>query len=137
MDPFGSFESYFFTFRFHPDTVVLQCTRSNLSDEENIEAIGQEIFTLIGKYECRRVLFDLSRVEFLTSSMLGKLIRAHRQLHRDEGAMVLFNLSETVRDILETSRLDQYFRVAGTEEAALALLNEICAGSNSATDGQP
>lgn len=106
---FGSFESHYFTFEAVGNIIVGRCSLANLSDEENIEAVGQELMTLIDKYECRELILDLCNVEYMTSSMVGKMIRAHRQLHRDGGKLVLCNLCPTVHEILSTSHLLKYF----------------------------
>ncbi len=121
---FGSFESHYFTFEFIGDIVVARCIMPNLSDEENIEPVGQELLTLIDKYECRSLIVDLCNVEYMTSSMIGKLIRVHRQLHRDGGKLAICNLNATVDDILRTSHLLSYFHSAGTLEEAVALFGD-------------
>jgi anti-sigma B factor antagonist len=118
---FGSFESHYFTFQSLGDVVVARCLMSNLSEEENIEALAQELLILEGKYECRRLILDLTDVEYMTSSMLGQLIRIHRQLHRDQGKLVLCLLHPTVDEILRTSNLVSYFHVADTLEQAAAM----------------
>ena len=121
---FGSFESHYFTFQFMDDIVVARCIVPRLSDEQNIEALGQELLLLVGKYECRRLILNLADVEYMTSSMIGKLIRVHRQLHRDGGKLVLSDLHPTVKDILGTSHLLTYFHSANTVEDAVPLFNE-------------
>ncbi len=126
MDDFGSFVSHYFRFRFHRDgdVVVAVCTQSKLSEEENIESVGHELMTLIEKYGCRQLIVDLGEVLYVTSSMLGKLIRAHRQMHRVDGVMVLVRLTPTVLETLDTSRLIDYFNVAENDEAALKYFDE-------------
>lgn len=132
---FGSFESHFFTFDSpNKDVVVAHCLRSNLSDEENIEAIGHEIATLIEKYDCLQLVMDLEVVVYMTSAMVGKLIRAHRQLHRDGGMFVLCSLSEGVTDVLKTSRLLTYFNIADDVDSAVAQFSEL---SERDTDTEP
>ncbi len=122
---FGSFESHYFRFDSVDDIVVARCVMPRLSDEQNIDALGQELFLLIGKYECRRLILDLADVEFVTSSMIGKLIRAHRQLHREGGKLVLCRLHPTVETILDTSHLLTYFHAAKTVEDAVPMFAEM------------
>ena len=121
---FGSFESHYFTFEFLEDIVVARCNLPWLSDEQNIEALGQELLLLIGKYECRRLILNLADVEYMTSSMIGRLIRVHRQLHRDGGKLVLCQLNPTVTDALNTSHLLNYFHSAQTVEDAALMFGE-------------
>ncbi|MCA9068451.1 MAG: STAS domain-containing protein [Planctomycetaceae bacterium] len=122
---FGSFESHYFTFEAVESIIVGRCILSNLSDEENIEAVGQELMTLIDKYECRELILDLVNVEYMNSSMVGKMIRAHRQLHRDGGKLVICNLNPTVHEILSTSHLLTYFNTATNIPAAATLFDSI------------
>jgi anti-anti-sigma factor len=126
VDQFGSFESHYFEFRFREsDALVAELMRTTLSDEENIESVGHELLTLIGKYGTRRLVLDMGQVEYLTSSMIGKLIRAHRQLHRLGGRLVLCDVTQTVRDILQTARLSAYFHIADSEDAAVLQFDDL------------
>ena len=93
-----------------------------LNDEENIEQLGQELFSLVEQYNWLKVAVDMSNVDYLTSSVIGKIITLHRKLHRNQGEMVLFGLTEGVATILRTSKLLSYFTVADDKGAALALL---------------
>ena len=93
-----------------------------LNDEENIEQLGQELFTLVEQYNWLKVAVDMSNVEYLTSSVIGKIITLHRKLHRHHGEMVLFGLTEGVATILRTSKLLSYFTVVDNKSAALAQL---------------
>jgi anti-anti-sigma factor len=131
---FGSFESHYFTFQVSGGVVVARCLLSNLSDEENIDPVGQELLTLVDKYECRRIVVDLSEVEYMTSAMVGKLIRVHRQLHRDGGKLVVCRLTPTVHDILHTSKLLNYFNIANSVEEASGMFADIPDLPDSADD---
>lgn len=93
-----------------------------LTDEANIEQIGRELFALTDQYHCQKVILDLTGLKMLTSSVLGKMITLHRKLHRGDGKLVLCNAGEYVTEILETSRLDDYFHLAKDQSAALNLL---------------
>ena len=95
-------------------------TRLERVDHQNLTK--EEFFSLIGQYECRRLVVDLSKVEYATSAALGKLITLHRRMHRSDGQLVLCGVTGTLADILTTSRLMDYFNVAeNTEEAAARL----------------
>ncbi len=131
---FGSFESHYFTFQVIGGVVVARCLMSNLSDEENIDQVGQELLTLVDKYECRRIILDLSDVEYMTSAMVGKMIRIHRQMHRDNGKLVLCQLHPTVYEILHTSKLLTYFNVANSVTEAVALFGDIPEGVEDSDD---
>ena len=65
---------------------------------------------------------DLSQLDYITSSVLGKFITLHRRLHRQGGTLVLCGIQSNVRESLRASRLLDYFQTADTIDAAHAVL---------------
>ncbi len=104
------------------DVLVVGFTMRTLNDEENIEQLGQELFALVEQYNWLKLALDMSSIEYLTSSVIGKLITLHRKLHRSQGKLALFGLTKGVETILGTSKLLNYFTVAPDKTSALALL---------------
>ena len=75
--------------------------------------------TMIDK-KPKRLVVDLSRVPYVDSSGLAVLIGAMQSLELDGGLFMLAGAQETVRTILESARLDQYFLMFPNVDAALA-----------------
>lgn len=67
----------------------------------------------------KRLVVDLSQVPYIDSSGLAVLIGAMQSLELEGGAFLLAGAQEGVRMILESARLDQYFRLFPSVEAAL------------------
>jgi anti-sigma B factor antagonist len=104
------------------DAFVARFVKPRLSEDENIEQMGQELLSLVEQYHCRQLVLSLEVVEFITSAALGKLITLHRRLHRKEGRLVLCHARGTVADVLKASRLHDYFTVAPSTDDALVLV---------------
>lgn len=104
------------------DVAIARFTLAQLNDEENIELVGHELFALVDQCDCRKIVMDLNGVEFVTSSVVGKMITLHRKLHRHQGTLVLCALGETVARVLKTSKLFDYFTVVDDLDAALAVI---------------
>lgn len=68
----------------------------------------------------KRLIVDLSRVPYVDSSGLAVLIGAMQSLEHEGGVFMLAGAQEAVRMILESARLDQYFRLFPDVKAALA-----------------
>jgi anti-sigma B factor antagonist len=102
------------------DVIVVGFTMRMLNDEENIQQLGQELFSLVEQSNWLKIVLDLTNVDYLTSSVLGKLITLHRKLHRSQGKLVLFGLSPGVDSILRTAKLLTYFSVASSRDTAIA-----------------
>lgn len=121
--PFDDFAPAFFELEDHDDVVVARFINDRLTDELNVERMGDELFSLAEQFHYRKVIVDMSKVNHVTSSSLGKLITMHRRLHRSNGRMVLCRLTPGVQDVLETSRLIDYFKVSEDVAQAQQLIN--------------
>ena len=68
----------------------------------------------------KRLVVDLSRVPYVDSSGLAVLIGAKQELEAGGGTFVLAGAQQAVRTILESARLDQYFRLVSDVDAAVS-----------------
>jgi anti-sigma B factor antagonist len=116
----SEFEPVYITLEQEGDVCIVRFVLSQLRDDENIEQMGRELFALVEQYGSRKVVLSLAGVEYITSSVLGKMITLHRKLHRGHGMLVICEIPEHVAEILRSSRLLTYFNVADTREAAVA-----------------
>lgn len=113
------FEPRFFTATATDDVVLVKFGVSHINDEENIDELGHELFALVEQCGFRKVVLNMSSVEYFTSSVVGKLITLHRKLHRSDGLLCLCALTNGVHDVLSASRLLTYFVFSDTEAAAI------------------
>ncbi len=70
------------------------------------------------EHEAKRVILDLSNVEFLDSSGLGAVVGSMKQLGRSR-TLDLAGLTPTVEKVFRITRMDRVFRVFENTEAAL------------------
>jgi len=68
----------------------------------------------------KRLVVDLSNVPYIDSSGLAVLIGAMQSLEHEGGIFMLAGAQGAVRLILESARLDQYFLLFPTVDAALS-----------------
>lgn len=76
--------------------------------------------TIIDDEKPKRLVVDLSRVPYIDSSGIAVLIGAMQSLEHEGGTFLLAGAQEGVRMILESARLDQYFRLFPDVESAAA-----------------
>ena len=121
----GSFEditSQYLEITARDDVVVVKLMKALLHDDENIEELYADIHKLIDTYGFRKMILDMSLVEYLTSHMLGKLIMTKRQLHRLGGSLVLSEVTSRVQELFITSSLTEYFKTADSLDEACKML---------------
>lgn len=104
------------------DIVVAAFAIDQVTEDDNVELLGRELFTLTDQLDVKKVILSLHNVKRVTSSVLGKLITLHRKLHRHSGRLILCNIQGEVAAVVHTSRLWNYFQITDDLEGALKTL---------------
>jgi len=82
----------------------------------------------------RRVVIDMTSVEFIDSTGLSVLLNGLRRVTRADGKLALVVTNPTVLRLFEITKLDSTFDIQSTCEAAVARVQAGAAGSS---DGAP
>ncbi|MBC8116766.1 MAG: STAS domain-containing protein [Candidatus Saccharimonas sp.] len=130
MAALSEFKPVYFTIVDRGTVVVARFAKTGLSEVVNIEQLGQELSKLVDQFGCRRLVVNYEIVTLITSAALGKFIALHRNLHRREGRLVLCGVAGMVQDVLNATKLNEYFTVTSTVDEAVALLNEGTSGDS-------
>lgn len=78
-----------------------------------------ESFFAAARSGMRRVVADLSAVQFIDTTMLNALVVGHRRMSRDHGRFAVVCSGPKVGRVLEITGLGQILEVFDTREAAL------------------
>ena len=122
MAALSEFKPVYFTIEERGAIVVVKIIRASLSEEDNIEHLGQELAMLVDQFGCRLLVANFELVTLITSAALGKFIALHRNLPRREGRLALCGVMNMMAEVLSATKLDEYFRVAVTVDDAIRLL---------------
>ncbi len=116
------FQSSFFTVVQQGDAYVVSIIKNQLTDVDNLEQFGQDFNLLIEKHEMTKIVVRLTRVKYMTSMAIGKLITLHRKLQRMKGKLVLCELMPDVIATMEAAKLLTYFTTTPDLASALAVI---------------
>ena len=116
------FQSSFFTVVQEGDVYVVSIIKDQLTDVDNLEQFGQDFNLLIEMHEMTKIVVRLTRVKYMTSMAIGKLITLHRKLQRMKGKLVLCELMPDVAATLEAAKLLTYFTTTPDLASALAVI---------------
>ena len=119
------FQSSFFTAVQSGDVYVLTVDRDQLKDDDNLEQFSQDFNLLIEKHEITKIVLRLTRVRYMTSMAIGKIISLHRKLQRTAGTLVLCELVPDVSSTLEAAKLLTYFTTTPDLATALVKLQSV------------
>jgi len=101
------------------DVTVVNFTDRKILDEQNIQVIGEQLFSLVDEAGRRKVLLNFGNVEYLSSAALGKLITLNKKLQAAGGRLVLCNIDPQIYEVFEITKLNKLFNIHKEEQAAL------------------
>ena len=101
------------------DVTVVNFTDRKILDEQNIQVIGEQLFSLVDQEGMRKLLLNFSNVEYLSSAALGKLITLNKKLQAVGGRLILCNIDPQIYEVFEITKLDKFFNIQKEEQAAL------------------
>src|SRR6266853_1975158 len=71
------------------EVTVVNFTDKKILDEQNIQVIGEQLFSLVDELGRRKILLNFSNVEYLSSAALGKFITLNKKVQASGGKLVL------------------------------------------------
>jgi anti-sigma B factor antagonist len=101
------------------DITVVNFVDKKILDEQNIQVIGEQLFSLVDELGRRKVLLNFKNVEFLSSAALGKLITMNRELQSAGGKLVLCEIDPQIYEVFEITKLNKLFTIHKDEQAGL------------------
>lgn len=101
------------------DVTVVNFVDRKILDEQNIQAIGEQLFSLVEQEGVKKMLLNFGNVEYLSSAALGKLITLNKKVASSGGKLVLCNIKSDIYEVFEITRLDKLFKIKKDEQEAL------------------
>ena len=85
----------------------------------DVQALGDSIMPLVEKKDAINLVLDFSNVKFLSSSVLGLLIRISKKVYESNGQLRLCAISDSIMQIFRITRLDKIFEIHPDRQQAL------------------
>jgi anti-sigma B factor antagonist len=103
----------------HDEVFVVFVHTRRLKERVTVTDLADGVELFVEERHARFVLMDFSEVEFMTSSMIGRLLRLRKRLVANGGRLGLVGMSDSIRQVFATTRLDRFFEVYPSLEKAL------------------
>lgn len=101
------------------DVTVVNFTDRKILDEQNIQTIGEQLFSLVDELGRRKLLLNFGNVEYLSSAALGKLITLNKKLQSAGGKLVLCNIDPQIYEVFEITKLNKLLMIKKDEQEGL------------------
>lgn len=97
-------------------TIYFQDAR--ILDEAKLEQVGRDLMKQLDQSTEERVILDFGKVQFMSSSMLGKLVQVHKKCKEFKVKLKLCSIDPEIRQVFKITKLDKLFDIEADEAAA-------------------
>lgn len=97
-------------------TIWVQAPR--LVEDSVLEKLESDTLALIDKTTEERVILDFDAVQFMSSSMLGKLVKIQKKCKEYKTKLKLSSLSPEIKQVFKITKLDKVFDIEKDLESA-------------------
>ena len=80
-------------------------------EEMDIQALQDSVMSVIEEAERINLILDFCNVRFLSSAVLGLLMRVSKKVYEGEGQLRLCNISPRIYEIFKITRLTKIFDI--------------------------
>lgn len=101
------------------DITVVNFIDRKILDEQNIQRIGENLFSLVDEHARKKILLNFSNVEYLSSAALGKFITLNKKVQTAGGKLVMCNINEDIFEVFEITKLNKLFNIQKDEQTGL------------------
>ncbi len=101
------------------DDVVIFKVAEKRFDSQIAGLVKGEITILLNAEEVKKLIFDLSDVEYCDSSGLSAILLAFRMLHDEGGEIRIAGANKSVRTLIKISQLDRILKMTDSVEEAI------------------
>ena len=94
------------------DVTIVTFTEERIVDEEQIRELQKSFVPIIEKNQDKELILNFINVKFMTSALLGLLVRIHKKICELGGRLRLSNLDPNLRKVFEITQLTKIFKIS-------------------------
>ncbi len=100
------------------NATVMRFTDEKILEEKDIKVLQESIMSVIEQAERINLILDFGNVRFLSSAVLGLLIRISKRIYERDGQLRLCNINPKIYEIFKITRLTKTFDIYNDIESA-------------------
>ena len=104
------------------NATIATFTAQSILEEKDIQALQKSIIPVIEQAERINLILDFCNVRFLSSAVLGLLIRISKKIYERDGQLRLCNINPKIYEAFKITRLTKIFDIYKDTEDALESL---------------
>ena len=107
------------------NAAVVTFVDDKILEEPDIQALQESIMSVIEQAERINLILDFCKVRFLSSAVLGLLIRISKKVYERDGQLKLCNINSKIHEIFKITKLTKIFDIYPDLKSASKSLSEV------------
>ena len=99
--------------------VIIKFADEKILEDKDIAAVQEAIMSVVEQTQRINLVLDFSNVKFLSSAVLGLLIRVSKKVYERDGQLRLCNINPKIYEIFKITRLTKVFDIYPNTENAV------------------
>jgi anti-sigma B factor antagonist len=109
---------------YEKNATIITITKEKILEEKDIQHLWESILSVLEQNEAVNLVLDFSNVRFLSSTVLGLLIRLSKKVYENDGTLKLCNIDRKIYEIFKITRLTKIFEICKDIDSALEAIPE-------------
>ena len=97
--------------QYSQNATIITFTNEKILEERDIRVLAESIMPVIEQSERINMILDFCNVRFLSSAVLGLLIRISKRIQECDGQLKLCNINKNIYEVFKITRLTQIFDI--------------------------
>jgi len=104
------------------NATVITFIDEKILEEKDIQELQNSLWGVIENAENLSLILDFQNVQFLSSAVLGLLIRVSKKVYENQGQLRLCSICPRIYEVFKITRLTNIFEICSDREDALLSL---------------
>jgi anti-sigma B factor antagonist len=101
------------------NATIVSFVDEKILEEMDIRALQETIMSVIEQSKGINLILDFGNVRFLSSAVLGLLIRISKRVYEQDGRLKLCSINPKIYEVFKITRLTQTFDIYKDVESAI------------------
>ena len=93
------------------DVTLVTFNEERIVEENQIRQLHKSFEPVIEQNQSKKMVLNFDNVKFMTSAMLGLLVRIHKNVTEQGGRIQLCNMEPNIQRIFEITKLTKIFEI--------------------------
>lgn len=104
------------------NVTIVTFLNEKILEETDIKALQDSVMSVIEQSEQINMILDFGNVKFLSSAVLGLLLRISKKIYERDSQLRLCNINPKIYEIFKITRLNKIFEIHSDLDSAMEAL---------------